>query len=200
MTSVWDFVRSGRPDDDEGRKGPQTRRPKQGERLELLPLESQVGWYFTHYLGNRTRPCLGDRCPCQGSGVKIENRWVGWILAIAKDTGRVVLAALTENTFKTCQKLRDRTLDLRTCKLILEREADKKNGRVKAHVVENVGNARQRPTLPYTQRDQLLRVWFNAKDDYAEIALYQDLAGKSEPNVDAEDLAPPAADGEEGAA
>jgi hypothetical protein len=191
MASVWDFVRHGRPDDDADRKGPQTRRPKQGERLSLLPLESQVGWYFTHFIGRRTRPCLGDRCPCQGSAVKVENRWVGWILAIDETTQRVVLASLTENTFKTCQALRDRSIDLRSCRLILQREADKPNGRVKAEVQRNCGASRSRLVLPYTQRDQLLRVWFNAKDDYAEVALYQDLAGKTEPDQAAEDLVEP---------
>jgi hypothetical protein len=178
----WDHIVTGVPDRDDKRR-PKSRRPGIGETLELMPLEASVGWYYTHFLRRRTRPCLGSRCFCQKEDSPVESRWVGWILAFDVKAKKDILAALTDNCYKSCSVLQLPDVDLRGCKLTLKRHGKAANGKVTAEVEIDAFPKYKDIRLPYTQRDQLMRVWFSPRDSYAEVCEYGDVEAKPDPLV-----------------
>jgi len=172
MGSIWDQVVGGRPDDP-AKKGPQTRRCKAGEVYRCWPLEDQAGWYLTHFLGQRTRPCLGEVCMCQSSETPVRTRWTGWILVAERFRPLLVrLLALTENCWDSCDALRNPTVLLRGRELMLRRPKGGARGKVYAEVSDQNYDPEAMPRLPYTQKDQLLRVWFSEKDGFDEMNQY----------------------------
>jgi hypothetical protein len=169
---IWEQIQGGRPDDP-ATKGPQTRRVASGETLRIWPLESQASWYVTHFLGQRTRPCLGDVCLCKRVDRPVRTRWTGWVLAAERWRPLCVrLVALTENCWDSCPEIRDPTFNLRGRLLILRRPKGGARGKVWAQVDQLARVDGHVPELPYTQRDQLLRVWFSERDGYDEFTQY----------------------------
>jgi hypothetical protein len=181
MSGIWEQVVTGRPDEGEWRTRLKPRRPGTGEKLVLVPLEPEVGWYLTHFVGKRTRPCLGEQCGCLQAEHPVTTRWVGWILAIEKYARKIVLANLTAGCWETCQELRIPELNLRGCDLILTRKTTRSNGPVSAEVFPGRLALARVPVLPYTHRDALMSVWFGPNDPYTMVALYTDLAGAKAP-------------------
>lgn len=163
-----DFVRPVDPLPEERQPGPQTRWPGPGEQLLLYPAEREVLFYRTHFVADRTRPCLHEMCACRRADLRLNTKLVGWILAWEK-YGKLVLANVTHNAYKFCKDLQDKDLDLRRCELLLTRVGTKHNGRVYAKVFRHTHNVDKFPPVPYSQRDQLLRLWFKQTDDYQEL-------------------------------
>ncbi len=146
---------------------------KSGEVLKVWPLEDQAQWYVTHFLGQRTRPCLGEVCLCQKLETPVRTRWTGWLLAAERLRPFIVrLVALTENCWDSCALLRDPSFALRGRLLILRRPAGGARGKVYAEVDTYAAVQGYLPVLPYTQRDQLLKVWFSEKDGFDEFTKY----------------------------
>lgn len=164
-----DLVKPVKPTKEERRRGPQTRWPSAGETVVLWPVEPQVLWYRTHYINDRTRPCLGNLCGCNKQEQPVNTRLVGWILAYEPKARDYVLAQVTKNCLKNCPALSDESLDLRTCELTLTRIGRKVNGKVVATVRRDAHQVGKVALLPYTQRDQLMRVWFKETDAYEEV-------------------------------
>jgi hypothetical protein len=194
-----DYVQPVRPTGRPKKAGPPCRWPGPGETLTLFPAEPAVLWYATHYVGNRTRPHLGEICSCWQAETPVNQRLVGWILAFEK-RGRLVLASVTLNSLRYCRELQDETLDLRTKKLILVREGTRINGKVFARVEERSPTERDFPTVPFDQRSQLMRVWFDPSSDMNEVnatAAMLDFLGDRDPLV-AGNPQFPAAPGKEG--
>lgn len=192
MGGIWDRVPQPDPHERFVRRGLQVRRPAIGEKLELICLERAIGWYATHYFPEvkRTFPCLGEDCGCAETEHAWEVRFEGWIVAAEYRSRKLVLASVTPNAWKTCEKLRDRNLNLRGCKLTLERREGDKNAPVFAAVVEDYAAEKTLPTLGLNHRDYLLFVYFNGKDDYEVIQKYADLYGKWAPVQGAESQQP----------
>ena len=169
---LWEQVVGGRPDDP-AKKGPQTRRCRSGERLSVWCLERQASWYVTHFLGQRTRPCLGDACLCKKLNAPVVTRWTGWILAAERMRPLIVrLVALTENCWDSCEELRNPAEDLKGRLLVLERPRGGARGRVYAKLEQYSRKLEYLPDLPYTQRDQLIKVWFTKGANYDEFNQY----------------------------
>jgi hypothetical protein len=169
---IIDQLRTGRPDDP-GDKGPQTRRVKAGEVLCVVCLEDQAQWYVTHFLGQLTRPCLGDACLCKRLDTPVRTRWTGWILAAESMRPLTVrLVALTEHCWDTCDQLRDPKFSLFGKQLRLTRAGATGKGRVSCSVDPYLDYKGRVPRLPYSQRDQLLKVWFSEKAGYDEFNKY----------------------------
>jgi hypothetical protein len=172
MGDIWDQIVGGRPDDP-SKKGPQVRRCREGERYNCFPLEDRAGWYLTHWIGTRTRPCLGDACICRTRDTPIKVRWSGWLLVAESLRPLVVrLLALTENCWDTCEFFRLPDTALRGRSLTLTRPRGGQKGRVFATVSDPVPSMKALPKLPYTHRDQLLRVWFSVNAEYDEFSEY----------------------------
>ncbi len=172
MDGLWEQVRRGEPGDPQ-KKGPQTRRVRSGEKLRLYCLEPRPTWYVTHFLGQRTRPCLGDACLCRKLEQPIRTRWTGWILAAESFRPLVVrLLNLTENCWDTCADLRDRTFDATGRVIELWRGPGGSKARVYCRFDPHARALVDVPRLPYTQKDQLLKLWFSEKDGYDEFNQY----------------------------
>jgi hypothetical protein len=71
--------------------------------------------------------------------------------------------------------------------LILTRKGGAQ-GIVEASVLPDFYPLSQIPTLPYSHKDQLLRVWFSGLDDYADVNKAFEIPGHSAPLYDDEDL------------
>jgi hypothetical protein len=168
MGNIWDQIPSGGPAPEPSRRRPKTRQPLAGERLELCVLEAKVGWYLTHFQLGRTKPCLGEMCACQQADKTVPTRWQGYVLATELPRSGVVLAVLTRNCYDTCPELRDTSKSLLGAHLILTRKGGAQ-GIVLAHVQYDAHPLRLLPKLPYTHRDQLLRVWFSGMDSYLDV-------------------------------
>lgn len=167
--SIWDHIPSGGPGPgDKIKKRPKTRAPKAGERLKLMPLEDTVGWYLTHYHNDRTKPCLKARCWCQQADKPAPTRWVGYLLAKIHDSSEVVLAMLTPNCAATCPDVVQNQTSLRGSQMVLTRTGHAQ-GQVDCYVHHGFYPLRVVPVLPYTHREQLLRVWFPGVADYADL-------------------------------
>lgn len=192
MSSVWDHIKPGNPEDGFRRGRLKIRRPVPGERYCFVALEGAVGWYLTHYLDklDRTRPCLGEDCFCQSEELKPRVRWDGWIVGLDIHANRVVLNHLTFNTWKTCEHLRDRSLSLRGARITLARPAGSRNGVVTATVEPHAIAERRLPRAAIHHREALLYVWFDGKDSYEEVVKYADLYGTFAPVAGSESQAP----------
>lgn len=167
--NVWDQIPTGGPSGKDSRRRPKTRSPGPGERVLLAPLEDHVGWYLTHYRNRRTKPCLGDRCACQKADSPWPCRWQGYMLALEMPKRVVVLAMLTKNCWDMAEELRQPTVSLRGAQIVLTRRGGAQ-GVVEAAVIPGFYPLAQIPAIPYTHKDQLLRVWFSGLDDYADVA------------------------------
>jgi len=173
MKNVWEKIPSGRPDDP-AKKGPEVRRVKPGETLRTFPLEDNVGWWLVHFLGQLTRPCLGPECLCHRAEKAIRTRWTGWILVAENFRPlSIKLLALTENCWTSCEELQRTDFPLRGRCLILRRNAKGNKGRVYASIDPDFSHAPSSlPRLPYTHRDQLLKLWFSGRFGYDEFNEY----------------------------
>jgi hypothetical protein len=180
-----DYVQPVDPTRQQKVKGPPCRWPGPGETLVLFPAESEVLWYATHFVEGRTRPHLGEICSCWQAEVPVNQRLVGWILAFER-SGRLVLAQVTLNALRYCRQLQDSAIDLRTKKLTLRREGTRVNGKVFATVDDRSPTERDFPAVPFDQRAQLMRVWFDASADMSEVnatAAMLDYLGSRDPLV-----------------
>jgi hypothetical protein len=181
--SAWDHIPTGGPGNGDARKRPKSRSPGPGERLLLAPLEESVGWYLTHYRNKRTKPCLGDLCGCQASEEKWPTRWMGYVLAMEMPKRVIVLAMLTRNCWEMCPALREVGEPLRGAQLILTRKGGSQ-GIVEAGIVPGFYPTAQLPVLPYTHKDQLMRVWFSGLDDYVQVNKFFDVGQHAAPLLD----------------
>jgi len=173
MGSPLDKMRTGTPEDP-AKKGPQVRRVLPGETLKVWPLEERAGWYVTHFLGQLTRPCLGDECICHSIETPVRTRWAGWILVAENFRPLLVrLLALTENCWDSCEELRRADFNWRGRMMILTRPKGGFRGRVYVKVDDvMVRHPESMPKLPYTHKDQLLKVYFTQKHGYDEFNQY----------------------------
>jgi len=194
----FDHIPSGGPNVNGERKRPKTRSPGSGERVLLAPVEDAVGWYLTHYIHGRTKPCLGDRCACQKADKPLPTRWQGYVLALEMPKRQVVLALLTKNCWDVCAELRDGKQSLRSGQLILTRKGGAQ-GVVEAAFVPGFYPMSQIPVLAYTHQDQLMRVWFAGLDDYADVSKLVDIGPASAPLFEDHDQVDQV-EGKEGAA
>lgn len=198
MGAVWDDIPTGGPNGRDERKRPKSRSPGPGERLTLMLCEDSVGWYLTHFMNRRTKPCLGARCKCQAATPPLAKRWQGYILGMEMPRRLIVLAMLTRNVWDTCTELRDSKTSLKGAQLVLTRKGGAQ-GIVEAQLAPGWYPLAQVPLLPYTHKDQLLRVWFGGMDDYVDLNQFFQIEGLREP-VNQEDKTeenPPESDGGE---
>lgn len=179
--SVWDRLPSGRPDAEPESRRPRSRTPGPGETLVLVPLEDGVGWYQTHFLNKRTKPCLGELCPCQRADRPLRKRWQGYILALEMPQRKLVLALLSHNTWASCPELRTHQYSLRGAKLTLTRKGGAQ-GPIVGLVEPDFYPLSQVPVLPYGHKDQLLRVWFGGLTDYVEVAKAFEIEARETPS------------------
>jgi len=184
VASVWDNVVTGTPETDYGRTKPRVRRVAVGGQLCLMPVEDRVGWYLTHYRNRRTFPCLGQVCECQRGENPLPARWYGWILALEMPARKLVLASVTHNCWETCPALALTDRSLRGSRMVLSRKGQGHNGRVSCTVDFGAFPLRIVPTLPFTQRDVLYRVWFAEAGDLRNAADFYQARQEDKPGGD----------------
>jgi hypothetical protein len=110
---------------------------------------------------------------------------MGYVLALEMPARKVVLAMLTKNCWDCCPSLRAAGESLRGSQLILTRKGGAQ-GILEAGLIPGFYPLASIPEIPYTHKDQLLRVWFSGLDDYVEVGQAFDLPGSLAPLFDDE--------------
>src|SRR5258708_7862317 len=74
-------------------------RPKTAESLSFIVLDEKVTEVWTHWIGGRTQPCLGDGCECKNWPATNKRRWKGYVMALRRPTLQLVIAEITPEAY-----------------------------------------------------------------------------------------------------
>lgn len=131
--------------------------PEPGKPVQGIILNSHVQGVITHFVDRRTRPCMGDREVCQGCFAAIAKRWKGYIAIFLPGAGRIALAEITVEAYRSSPELSSKHVNLRGYLLKLERQGKARNSRIIASAHPYVKDEKLPP--PPDIRQALLRLW-----------------------------------------
>jgi hypothetical protein len=87
--------------------------PKQGQKVRGIILGHSVTKIGTHYLDERTVPCLEDPAICEGCAKGMIPRWFAYLPIGALPHGRISCLSITTGAARMEPRLKDETIDLR---------------------------------------------------------------------------------------
>lgn len=134
-------------------------RPKAAQTLRFFLLDQEVTGVWTHWIGGRTQPCLGEVCECVNWPASKMQRWKGYCMAVQKEGFPLCLVEITPEAYRDCSELQDTTRSLRGSLLTLRRLGTKPNGKVVATVQYSAINV-EKPS-PISCKEALWEVWFS---------------------------------------
>ena len=137
------------------------RAPVKG-RLVLIVLEVRLTLAWVHWVADRTKPCLGDRCYHHKLNPVPATLRKGYVLCVDPLNNKVVVAELTEDAIQRTPEFYDHEVDLTGSKLELYREGSGFRSPVRSQLTMGYTKVKGRPS--YTCRQALERIWFGVKD------------------------------------
>lgn len=112
----------------------------------------------THWIGGRTKPCVGTRNNCEGCGSGMEKRPKGYIGVVLDASGNVGILEITEKAFD--ENLRLSSVEgLRGTYFVASRKGDKPNSKLSIELFDNKRYPGQLPN-DIDVEEVLCRVWF----------------------------------------
>lgn len=135
--------------------------PKAGGAMERAMIVCpHVVAVDTHYLRNRTKPCLGMANGCEGCSFNLPKRWKGYLGCWSVHMSRYVLGELTKAASTDLRPLiNDRAKSLRGLELIMWRVGAHKNAPVKARIDPLPFGKKIELPEPFDIRLALLKIW-----------------------------------------
>jgi hypothetical protein len=133
--------------------------PKVGEAHHLVVLSNGLVGVQTHYVHNRTRPCVGTHNQCEGCAQGRATRWKGYLAAWSRSKERLVIAELTmQAVADNMHLLLKKRTDLRGWWLTLTRAGRRVNSPVRAKFEEPPAQQAELPAC-FDLKAALCRIW-----------------------------------------
>jgi hypothetical protein len=133
--------------------------PKPGQSWEWLVLSDAVLGVETHYIGDRTQPCIGDVCICRKPDYPVAVRQKYYVAVWAGRDLPQAIGEITADAYKRCPELYQPGVSLRGLRIKVYRSGPKPNSRVRVHVVDRYKEPEKLP-LPFDLVCALERIWF----------------------------------------
>jgi hypothetical protein len=123
-----------------------------------LGIASLVG-AETHFMDNRTQPHIEPAQFCEGCHRRIDKRWKGYLGCWDRHVGRLCLAEVTTEAFKTCRGFKEHANGLRGMALNLSRNGMSRNARCTAKL-SMYGTDGPKMPPEFDVKAALERLWF----------------------------------------
>lgn len=149
--------------------------PRPGHRpIEAVVLSEAVFGCYTHYEGERTRPCFwmevgpgpGSRVECPYCKQGLPRRWKGYVAVQTARSGRLALVELTRAAMELCPRLHPGRSSLRGVALVVTRIGTSRQGRVVAQARDQFPPGH--PDLPPAPDVEaaLIRLWMGGENGF----------------------------------
>lgn len=136
--------------------------PKHLAPVRCIVLSESVWEYYTHWVDNRTEPCIEPASECPGCKYKWNRRWKGYVAALIPSNRRLCLVEISKDAARNCPMLTSGKVNLRGGELTLKRSGEHKRSPVRAEFKSAVA-ARDLPP-EFDVDAALCRIW-NGEDD-----------------------------------
>jgi hypothetical protein len=124
-------------------------RIKAGREIRCVCLSDRVEGLLVHFIGGRTRACVGSNQSCEGCIQGWNPRWKGYLAVFFPTAGkRVYLAELTPNAFESLERSAPEVRNYRGRWLSLRRDPGRANAKVFAGVLNHALFDGELPELP----------------------------------------------------
>jgi hypothetical protein len=124
-------------------------RLKAGREIRGVAVSDKVDGLLVHFIGGRTRACVGSNQSCEGCMQGWCPRWKGYLAMFFPTAGnRVYLLELTPHAFETLQKSAPEVSNYRGRWLSVRRENGRPNAKVHAGVLPHPAYDGKIPTEP----------------------------------------------------
>lgn len=133
--------------------------PKVGVPASALIVTSHLVGVETHFLSNRTKPCIGADNGCEGCKAQLSTRWKGYLGAWHPGFSRYVIVEVTAQA--ACDNhalLMDEERNLRGMTVVLHRRGKNRNAPVSAEFHPKRQPDDKVPAA-FDVRKALLRIW-----------------------------------------
>lgn len=108
--------------------------PKVGQKIMAVAISNEILGIDTHYIDNRTRPCVCMENRCEGCLKKLPLRWKAYLGVQDIASGKLGILELTVGAWLDCSELRSKQGKLRGRELLLQRIGKSRTGKVQLMV------------------------------------------------------------------
>lgn len=137
MKARFSDVRSSdMPDDLDLNSGWIIKRAPTSGVLRLAVYSEKWKGIRTHYINNRTIPCLKDMRRCEGCQSKMDSRWKGYLLCANTANGQQTVLEFTPPAVIPLATHFAEYKTIRGCLIVVGRARDRSNGKVQIEIKE----------------------------------------------------------------